>query len=89
MSEGAPAMRVVTRSPLECHQTKKQRLFGGLAMTTARQNEKRRIVRTTSQSLTGNCLRERPQPRARNENSARRFAGNVNDTRPSISSPHR
>jgi hypothetical protein len=37
MSASAPAMRVVTRSPLECHQTKKQRLFGGLAMTTGRQ----------------------------------------------------
>jgi hypothetical protein len=60
-------MRVVTRSPLECHQTKKQRLFGGLAMTAARQNKKRRIVRTTSQSLTGNCLRMRPQPGERNK----------------------
>jgi hypothetical protein len=37
------AMRVVTRSPLECHQTKKQRLFGGLAMTTGRQHKKEEL----------------------------------------------
>jgi hypothetical protein len=53
------AMRIVTCSPLECHQTKKQRLFGGLAMTIGRHNKKRRIARTTSQSLTWNCLRMR------------------------------
>jgi hypothetical protein len=46
MSASAPdvvAMRVVTRSPLDCHQTKKQRLFGVLAMTTGRQNKKEEL----------------------------------------------
>jgi hypothetical protein len=53
---------VVTRSPLECHQTKKQRLFGGVAMTAGRHHKNRRIARTTSQPLIENCSNMRPQP---------------------------
>src|SRR6516162_6500857 len=34
---------VVTRSPLECHQKKKQRLFGGIAMTAGRQHKKEEL----------------------------------------------